>query len=62
MHDAVQVSIGGRQAAVSFAGLVSPGLYQVNVMVPDSGDGDQSVILTIDGILSQGGASINVRQ
>jgi uncharacterized protein (TIGR03437 family) len=33
----VQVIIGGQSAPVTFAGLVAPGLYQVNVVVPAVG-------------------------
>ena len=33
----VQVTIGGQPAPVTFAGLVVPGLYQVNVVVPTVG-------------------------
>ena len=29
------IQIGGMPATVQFAGLVSPGLYQFNVVVPD---------------------------
>ena len=39
------VSIGGAAASVTFAGLTSAGLYQVNVQVPASlSGGDASVI------------------
>jgi uncharacterized protein (TIGR03437 family) len=38
-------SIGGTNAAVIFAGLISPGLYQINLTVPDSATtGDNSLI------------------
>jgi uncharacterized protein (TIGR03437 family) len=33
----VQVAIGGQPAPVTFAGLVAPGLYQVNVVIPTVG-------------------------
>jgi uncharacterized protein (TIGR03437 family) len=32
--DGVVVTIGGKDAKVTFAGLVSPGQYQINVVVP----------------------------
>lgn len=37
----VGIRIGGLPAAVAFAGLISPGLYQFNVTVPQVADGDQ---------------------
>ncbi len=43
----ITVTIGGKLAHVSFAGLVSPGLYQVNVVVPDVPDGDNQVNLQV---------------
>lgn len=37
-------TIGGVQAPLSFAGLISPGLYQLNLLVPSSAkDGDNAV-------------------
>jgi uncharacterized protein (TIGR03437 family) len=46
----VQVSIGGTNAAVAFAGLAGPGLYQFNVTVPNLPSGDAPVIATIGGV------------
>jgi uncharacterized protein (TIGR03118 family) len=55
------VTIGGAPAAVTFAGLVSPGLYQINVTVPASTpSGDAQVIAQIGGA-STPAASINVQ-
>jgi len=46
----VTVTIGGANATVLFAGLVGPGLYQINVTVPSTlADGDQAVIATVAG-------------
>ena len=48
---AFQMTIGGKAATVSFAGLVGAGLYQVNVQVPSGlSGGDQPVVLTVGGI------------
>lgn len=56
------VTIGGATAMVTFAGLVSAGLYQINVVVPASvADGDQEVIATAGGQQSQAGALIAVQ-
>ena len=50
------VKIGGIQAVVQFAGLVSPGEYQFNVQVPGNiPDGDQSVVATYGGASTQAG-------
>ena len=49
------ITIGGVEAAVAFAGLVPPyaGLYQFNVVVPDSlANGDQPVVARIGGASS----------
>ena len=60
--NAVTVTIGGIQAAVLFAGLVGPGLYQVNVTVPAGlGDGDHSVLAVIGGYSTQSGVLLKTR-
>jgi len=44
------VTIGGVPAGVAFAGLISPGLFQLNVVIPDTAlSGDNPVIATING-------------
>ena len=48
------IKIGGLTATVQFAGLVLPGLYQFNVMVPDAApDGDNSIIAIYNGTTTQ---------
>jgi N-acyl-D-amino-acid deacylase len=49
---ATQVTIGGVNATVKFADVVSPGLFQINVTVPNVPDGDQPMIIQIDGAQS----------
>ena len=45
------VQIGGQAAQVVFAGLISPGLYQFNVIVPSTAaDGDNAVTAVYNGI------------
>ncbi len=57
------VTIGGAEAKVSFGGLVSAGLYQINVIVPaDAADGDQPVVAKVGSQSSQTGAFITVQK
>ncbi len=55
--------IGGNNAAVSFAGLISPGLYQLNLTVPASAkSGDNALSCTYNGSTTPSGALITVQQ
>jgi uncharacterized protein (TIGR03437 family) len=54
------VSIGGVNATVQFAGLVSSGLYQLNVKVPIVAAGDQTVQTTVSGFQSPSGVFLPV--
>jgi N-acyl-D-amino-acid deacylase len=57
----VQVTIGKQPAAVSFAGAVSPGLFQINVTVPATlTAGEQPVVLMIGGASSPSGGVIPI--
>ena len=59
----VQITIGGVNASVAFAGLVEAGLYQFNVTVPSSlPNGSASVTASIGGAQTQSGVSISVHQ
>ncbi len=51
--NSINVTVGGLAATVSFAGLVSPGLYQVNLIVPNVADGDNQVNVQIGTVASQ---------
>ncbi len=52
------VKIGGQTAAVSYAGLVGPGLYQVNVTIPALANGDAVVVIDLGaGVTSPAGLS-----
>jgi len=56
-----QVTIGGATAVVKYAALISPGLYQINVVVPSTAaNGDNQVIATYGGATSPTGAMIPV--
>jgi uncharacterized protein (TIGR03437 family) len=49
----LRIRIGGVDCAIAFAGLVAPGLYQFNVVVPQVTDGDQSVVAELHGLLTR---------
>jgi uncharacterized protein (TIGR03437 family) len=54
--------LGGSAAAVSFAGLISPGLYQLNIVVPNlATNGDNPVSCTYGGSSTPLGALITVQ-
>jgi uncharacterized protein (TIGR03437 family) len=56
------VKIGPNGAKVLFAGLVAPGGYQFNVVVPDATpDGDNAITATYNGLTTQSGAVIAVQ-
>ena len=57
-----QVTIGNLPATVSFAGLVSPGLYQINLTIPPSAPaGDLAILATYNGSSTQSNAVITVQ-
>jgi uncharacterized protein (TIGR03437 family) len=43
------VTIGGRAAKVSYSGLIGPGLYQINLEVPDLAAGEHDIVVTAAG-------------
>jgi uncharacterized protein (TIGR03437 family) len=53
-------TIGGVAAEVKWAGLIGPGLYQVNVEVPSVAAGDQPVTVSVAGFRSAAGVSVAV--
>jgi uncharacterized protein (TIGR03437 family) len=56
------VTIGGMPAAVTFAGLIEAGVYQVNATVPASAaSGDNPVTVQVGGYTSPGGVFVTVR-
>jgi uncharacterized protein (TIGR03437 family) len=58
----VSAAIGGVAAQVQWAGLIGPGLYQVNVQVPKVAAGDQPVTVSISGFQSTAGVYVPVAQ
>lgn len=49
----LQVTVGGTAATVQYAGMVAPGEYQINLIVPQQDDGDQTIVATIGGATTQ---------
>ena len=58
----IRVRIGGLDAAIAYAGLISPGVYQFNVVVPELAEGDQSVVAELRGLLTQSNLLITVQR
>jgi len=59
----VRVTVGGVEAAqLWWAGLVSPGLYQFNITVPEVADGDQPVEIEFEGLRTQQGLYLPVQR
>jgi hypothetical protein len=56
----VKVLIGEMEAKVLFAGLSAAGLYQLNVQVPNVGDGDQRISAEVAGMRTQESAFITI--
>lgn len=54
--------IGGIVAAVQYAGTVSPGLCQFNLVIPALSDGDHPVRVTVGGVTSPAGVFVSVKQ
>jgi uncharacterized protein (TIGR03437 family) len=55
------ITIGGVAATVGFAGLVAPGEFQFNVVVPASlANGDQPIVAAYSGLSTQAGTLITV--
>jgi len=55
------IAIGGVAATVHSAGLVAPGVYQFNIVIPSGlADGDQSIVATFDGQSTQPGTLITI--
>jgi len=48
-----QVTLGGVNAQVQYAGIIYAGVYQLNIVVPQVPAGDAALVLTVGGISSQ---------
>jgi uncharacterized protein (TIGR03118 family) len=59
----VTITVGGAPAQVAFAGLVMPGLYQFNVVIPTAtANGDAQVVATVGSSISAAGPLVNVQK
>ena len=58
----LRVRIGGFDAAIAFAGPISPGVYQFNVVVPRLGEGDQSVVAELRGLPTQSNLLLTIQR
>ncbi len=57
------ITIGGVQATVTFAGLVAPGEFQFNIVVPSTlADGDQPITAKYSGQSTQPGSLITIKK
>lgn len=54
LSSVVSLAIGGIPATISWAGLVSPGLYQLNVIVPPASGPDAALEVSVSGTVSLG--------
>jgi len=62
LADRVTVTIGGMTAQLQFAGLVGPGLYQFNVVVPAVGGGDKAISISVGSSSSQRDVFLPIQQ
>lgn len=58
----VTVRIGGITAITQFAGIVTPGLYQFNLVVPSVPNGDNAVSVEIGGSSSQANTFLTIQR
>ncbi len=49
----ISITIGGKPADIQFKGVVSNGLYQFNITVPELADGDHAIGATAGGVVMQ---------
>ena len=63
LPSAVTITVGGRNALVSYGGLSGVGLYQINITVPpELTDGDHEIVATYGGTRTQTGLRLPVRR
>jgi uncharacterized protein (TIGR03437 family) len=57
----LRVRVGGVDAEVRFAGLITPGLYQFNLVVPEVPDGDRTIVAELRGLLTRADLMVAVQ-
>ncbi|HSU66540.1 MAG TPA: hypothetical protein VLJ39_06700, partial [Tepidisphaeraceae bacterium] len=57
----LRIRIGGVDCAIAFAGLISPGLYQFNVVVPEVPDGDRALVAELRGLLTKADLQLTIQ-
>jgi uncharacterized protein (TIGR03437 family) len=57
----LQVTVGGTPATVQYAGIVGPGSYQINLIVPAEQDGNQTIVATIGSVSTQAKVMIPIQ-
>jgi uncharacterized protein (TIGR03437 family) len=62
LSNQVTVRVGGAVANTTFAGIVSSGEYQFNVVVPNVPNGDNAVLVGIGGGSSQTNVFLAIQQ
>jgi uncharacterized protein (TIGR03437 family) len=57
----VQVTIGGVQSQVFYAGMIEPGLFQIDIAIPgELASGDQPVLVIVNGTASQASVFLTI--
>lgn len=60
---AFAVTVGGKAAVVNSAGLVSPGIFEINIVIPSGiSGGDQPVTFSVNGIAAQSNLMLTLAQ
>ncbi len=62
LAQSVRATLGDQPARIEFAGAISPGLYQFNLVVPDLPDGEWALVLEVGNVRIQPGLVITVRR
>jgi uncharacterized protein (TIGR03437 family) len=59
----IKLTVGGIVSVVNWAGIVEPGLYQINSQIPaTTPNGDQPIVVTVGTAQSQTGVKIPVQK
>jgi uncharacterized protein (TIGR03437 family) len=57
----LRIRIAGVDCPIAFAGLITPGLYQFNIVVPQVPDGDQTIVAELRGLLTRSDLMLSVQ-